>query len=555
MSPGGGARRVVLRAAAWLAVALVVVLPRGGLTGHPDVDVWNHAWGYWWFAEALRHGDLPWRTTLLGAPGGGVLWYIDPIGATAALPLTLTLGPAVAFQAVILARVALAGAATQALAEALFGEGAHGWFAGVAFATSPMLLCELHNGISEVVAVYWVPLVLVAALRAARRGTAVAWALAGLTLGLSVLGNFYYGLLSALLLGAVWLGYSRRLRGLVVAGAVAAAVATPGVLALRASVADPSALVMRARGLDRELASHNAVDPRVYVTPGAFWSVNLETKYGEAFRHTGYLRWTVLGLAAAAVVLRVRRERRAVLFVLTVAAGSLILGLGPQLWWGGRFLVVDRRPLLLPFGVLQRLVPELAITHPLRLSVAAQAAFAALASAALVGRRPAWVAVAAVAVAAEGAFGSLARWPVEESPTAIPAVYAEIGADPDPRAVLELPGDIGTRMTTSEYFWFQTVHHHPLPYKPDARANDTGDPETFRHLPDRLGRAAPAPFDEAAVAHLRATYGWVIVHPDLEARAGSAGQLRARLAPILGEPRDVEGLLVWRLTPAGAPAR
>ncbi len=544
-----GPRARLVRLAGWLAVALAVVLPRGGLTGHPDVDVWNHAWGYWWFADCLRHGVLPWRTGLLGAPSGGVLWYIDPVGATAALPVSLTFGAAAGFQAVMVARVALAGAATQALAEELWGKGAHAWFAGIALATSPMLLCELHNGISEVVAIYWVPLVLWTALRAARTDTAGAWVRLGLALGVGVLANFYYGLLESLLVAATWLVFSRRFRGALLAAGVAAAVATPGILALRASVQAPDALIQRAAGLDRELASHNAVDPRVFVTPGAFWSVNLEQKYGEAFRHTGYLRWTVILLAAAGIAAGVRRDRRTVAFLGAVAAGSLLLALGPQLWWGGRFLVVDRRPLLLPFGVLQRLVPELAVTHPLRLSVAAQVAFAVLGSRALVGRKPGWIAAAALIAAAEGAFGSLARWPVEESPAAVPTIYAEIGASDDPRAVLDLPGDIGTRMTTSEYLWFQTVHHHPVPYKPDARANDTGDPATFAHLPDRLARGrAPEPFGDAGLAHLRENYGWIVVHTDLEARAGAGGALRALLEPQLGAPDERDGLLIWRLT-------
>ena len=45
-----------LRTLLWLAVAMVVtwpasLSPASTLIGHPDVDVWNHAWGFWYVAE------------------------------------------------------------------------------------------------------------------------------------------------------------------------------------------------------------------------------------------------------------------------------------------------------------------------------------------------------------------------------------------------------------------------------------------------------------------------------------------------------------------------
>ena len=136
--------------------------------------------------------------------------------------------------------------------------------------------------------------------------------------------------------------------------------------------------------------------------------------------------------------------------------------------------------------------------------------------------------------------------PHHEAPAEIPAIYAEIAASPDERGVLELPGDIGTSMATSRYFWFQTLHGHPLPYKPDARASDNGDSPSFAFLPSRFNRT-PKPLDDAGVAHLEATYGWVIVHLDLERRAGAVGGFRAVLEPALGAPLERERMLVWSL--------
>ena len=533
------------RVCVWLLVGLGVVLPRGGLTGHPDVDVWNHAWGLWWAAESLRAGELPWFTQLAGAPDGGVLYYIDPLAAIVSLPVTLLAGPHVAYETVLVVRIALAGLAAQACCEELFGEGPHGWLAGVAFATTPMLLCELHNGITETLSVWWTPACLLAAVRASRRQDRRDWILLGLAVGGSVLANFYYGLVNALAVAAFLLVVSRNVRGALLAGAVGGLVAAPGALVLRASLAHPHALVARAPGLNRELAEHNAVDPRTYVALGAFSSVDLEKRYGEAFLHTGQLRWTVILLALGAVAMAPRRRGGWLLLLLA----SLILGLGPQLWFDGRFVVWGRQPMALPFAWLQRLIPELAITHPLRLSVVGQAMACVLAGGALVGRPRLLVAVMGAAAAAEAGFFTLARWPLVEAPADIPALYAEIAASSDERGVLELPGDIGTSMATSRYFWYQTTHGHPLPYKPDARASDNGDPTTFAHFPSRFNRT-PRPLDDAGVAHLEATYGWVIVHPDLERRAGAVGAFRAVLEPAFGAPVEREGMLVWSLRQA-----
>ena len=51
----------------------MVLHPFSRMVGHPDGDVWNHAWGPWWFWESLSGGNLPWHTDLLHAPSGGTL--------------------------------------------------------------------------------------------------------------------------------------------------------------------------------------------------------------------------------------------------------------------------------------------------------------------------------------------------------------------------------------------------------------------------------------------------------------------------------------------------
>ncbi len=555
------------RIAAYVAFAIVMLLPRG-LIGNPDVDVWNHVWGYGWVADALAHGRLPWHTNWLGAPRGGTLFFVDLPGAILALPLTWTFGAAVGFDAVLVGRVAAAGWFAHALCEEVSAPGKHGWVAGVAYATTPFLFCELANGITEVAATGWIPATLWLAARAfraapppaafgprfARFGADASWVLLGAVGGACAWANFYYALTVALLVGGWWLGSSRNVRGACIAGAVALIFAVPAFAAIRYSVSAPDALVRRSAELNVQLMAHNAVDPRVYVTPFKFTSVDLEKLYGEPFRHTGYLRWSVLLLAGM-----VARRREARPWVM-MAVASLVLGLGPRLWWGGDWVRLGGSVFSLPFGWLQRLVPDLAITHPLRLSIGAQAIVCVLAGWA-VRDRPRWLIPAGVAVVMETLFASNATWPIPSAPTHTPAVYATMADDPDPRAVLDLPAEVGTTMATSRYFWFQLTHRHPVPWTPDARAGSSGDAFTFQIFPHPMGRPGERmafnirPLTSAAIAHLRTVYGWVVVHPDLEKRIGAEGVFEAAMVPAFGaatgsDPGDeagVDAVVWWRL--------
>ena len=68
-------KQTLQRLAIWLFVAFLFCLPTSlsfssRLLGDPQIDVWNHAWGYWFVFQALSEGTLPFETSLIGAPGG-----------------------------------------------------------------------------------------------------------------------------------------------------------------------------------------------------------------------------------------------------------------------------------------------------------------------------------------------------------------------------------------------------------------------------------------------------------------------------------------------------
>lgn len=564
------------RAAAWLGVAALVTLPgaaqlRSRLLGDPRVDVWNHAWGYDWVARRLAAGELPWHTDLVGAPEGGVLYFIDAAGAVCAAPLTLLAGPAVGFNVTLLVRVALAGAAGQGLAQRLFGRGPWTAVAGVGCATLPFLLAELGNGISEVAGFAWVLFALTAAARATDSGRWSDALLAGLLVGWSAAVSFYYGFVAALLCGVWMLGGAvarRRSRGLSTtvsqscAGLFgAAALGLPPWLAFRASLAASDALIRRPEGLNLALLAHNAVDPRVYVAPGAFQSVDLAQVYGEPFLHTAYLRWSVLALVVVGLVGRAA-GRRTLAPWLGVAALSLLLGLGDYLWFGGDWVRVGGWLLSLPFGWLKAALPQVAITHPLRLSIGGQLILTVLAAGGArwlcrqVSRPRLVAGLLALGVALEGGLGSAAQWPIPLSDASVAPVYQRLPAGP----VLDLPAEAGTTMRTSRWFWLQTAHGRPIPWTPDVRLGSARDPGLLRALGDPRARGflteAPHPLDASAASHLRQTYGAVVLHVEL-AEAAGLGDYGVVLTQAFGDPEVVtaasgepdvpETLWVWRL--------
>ncbi len=556
-----------IRALVWLSVGLLVLFPASLspgalLVGHPDVDVWNHAWGYWFVPHSIAQLQLPLSTDLV-APSGGDLYFIDMLGALIGAPLAWIFGAAVAYNGVLLLRVAAAGLSAQCLTEELTGRGSHAWVAGAAFATMPYLLSELSNGITEVATVHWVAWTLLAAQRVRRAPTASSWRWLGVALGLCAAANFYYGLVSGLMVVVV-LGWdavgawrtqrpslTSAVRPVLMAAGIALLIVLPFWGGFQWSLVSDGAIVVR----PSEVASgwmleHNAVDPRTFLAPGDFQSVDL-ARQGEAFRHTGYLRWSLLLLALLGAW--ANRGLRP-----WMAAGlcSLVIGLGPFLWWGEHVMVAGRH-VSLPFYWLQVVLPDVAITHTLRLAVGAQLMVAVFGSAGLVvlarkvGALGTVMGAAGVGalVVLEGAVLSPASWPVPTSSAEVPEGVANLGPGP----VLDLPGSVGATMATSRYFWYQTAHGQPIPWSPNIRLDSCRDLDVQGAFTNPRVRAEshqviedPGSGPDFLQAQLAQRYSAIVVHTDLEARAELPSSYGATLTKVLGEPEAVGDLLIWR---------
>ncbi len=569
--PGPGLRDRLAAAGGHLLVALVATMPLvlslpTRLVGHPDVDVWNHAWGPWWFWDSLSSGRLPLHTDLLMAPHGGALWYIDPVGATLAAPLVPLLGVETAWNLLILGNVLLASWAIRRLALALGASPAASWVASAAMACSPYLISEIHNGVSEAVGIGWPLLALWAAWRALERDSLRAWALAGLALGLAGVASYYYGLAAGIVVAGWFVlrrpeAWKQRLLGGLLAAVLALLLLAPTGFIIHHTLVDPSAIIARA-SLDevgREfLMAHNAVDPRSFLWPGDFQSVDLASR-GEAFRHSAYLGLVALGLALAS-----RRWR-----VLAAALLVGVLALGPWLWWGGDWVTTASGARIpLPTRLLDLVLPAVATTHFQRLCLPLLATVAALAAVGA-SRLPRWaVPVAVLAVAADGLLLGPSPWPVARTPQVDWSAHRAIGAsapEGEVRAVLDLPVEIGATMGASRYLTYQAASGRPIPNRVDPRF----DTSTLISVPAFTVLAAPSLTREPhagiirqgltklesplPIAGLREQgIQWIVLHNELCAPR-EAEVLQAQLEHWYGAPQAYGPHLVWATAAAPSP--
>ena len=532
----------------------LVLTPLTRLIGHGDVDVWNHAWGPWWFWTCLSRGRVPFATDLLAYPDGGVLWYIDPLGALLGAPLVPLLGAVGAYNAVILAAVIFASVAARRLARVLGAAEPASWIASAVLCFSPYLLSEIHNGVSEAVGVGWALIALAAGLRAlAADGRKRHFALAGMLLGVTAVGTWYYGLGATILLGAWYVPWllrpplGRKLARVALLGACAAPIALLTAGALLYSLDAEHTIVQRgAAGVPVKdmLQAHNAVDPRTFLWPLGFQSVDLASR-GEAFLHSSYLGWLALGLAIY--------SRH---WLLLAGVGLLaVIGLGPYLWWGDHWVTfgADER-IPLPFQLFAKLLPTSGATHAQRIAMPAVAAVAAIAAMGASHLRPRTQRLLVFLVIVDAIVLGGSPWPVARAPRldveahrAIAAIAVDRQGD-QPSAVLDLPGAVGDTMTTSRYLTYQTVHGLPIPYRPDARGSTSSllglssfqylclfsahRPEHRARLTTELSRVPGLDSGELPRAGVR----WVVVHRELERGTQSVDLTEQQLRKWFGEP-------------------
>ncbi|HSA23682.1 MAG TPA: hypothetical protein P5076_19635, partial [Myxococcota bacterium] len=354
--------------------------------------------------------------------------------------------------------------------------------------------------------------------------------LLGLTAGLAVLGDLYYGLHCALLaaLAAAWSLAAHRREALradllrALAAGLGVFLLTGGWLVVR---------VLWAWSTTEFVQAHDArfwsADLQGFFVPGwiSAWSglgAGLSRAWtGNPAENCWYLGYAALGLGALAFALRPRGARPWAWAALALL--GVLLALGPALHWGGR--VVD---LPMPFDLFAWLLPPVRMSGaPGRwhfLALLGTSVLAGLGAAALgdrlAGRR--WLGLpaahAAQALALALLLLELLPRPIAATPLVRPTWLELVRAAPAGEAVYEL-GDCNLAL------YHQTLHAHPM--VGGCLARNTAQAERFV-------RAHPL---------LRALRGERGLAPGEAPRLAAALGLRFVLAPNAPRPREVLGRL------------
>ncbi len=576
--------RLALVATALLAVLVTWPLaldPVGQVSGHPGNDVWNHVWGYWWVADELAHGRLPLRTDLQHFPQSSRLFFIDTFGAVITLPLQWLAGPVLAMNAVVIGCFWAAGMAAWGLARhvraELFGAGADAdrdaLVAAVAYATSPHLVAQAYNGITETLFAAGLPLATLCVLRLFDRPTLARAAVAAGGMALCMLANWYYGLFalvgSVLLLVVFALARRERVRwaalpkALALAAVVSAAAVAPVLAGFASTLDGPDAIVQRdPEFVWTSLITHNITDLVSALRPGKVYSPDLKALHGEELLIVTYLGWALTGLAGVGL-LRMKRWRDRLPWVAWCAVFAVLM-LGPYLYVDGAYVTVADRRIPLPFLALFEVVPLFErISHPFRFVMGVQLGLGVLAAVGL-GGLPRWVRGAApLAIAVEALLLSPAPWPLPRSDGAMPEHVALLAADPEPGAVLDVPISV-PNLERAVYGYWQTGHGRPSPYALNeplpgvldrshlARALLVAEAGRIDRLPPMLGELDLV-VSGRALARLGVRY--VVLHGTMyppERRAQSLAILRAALGPETATTTDDRH--VWRLAVEEEPS-
>lgn len=563
--------------AAFLAVLAtwpLVLDPAGAPVGHPGNDVWNHLWGYAWVKDELLAGRLPLRTDLISWPFSRKLFFIDTFGAVVTLPFQLLGGVVLAYNATVLLATWTAGLAAWLLARHVVGELAGrgtstdvaALVAAAAYAVSPHLLAQAHNGITETMLAAGLPLATLTVLRLLERPTTTRALVAATAMAGCVIANWYYGLFAILGAGLMLASaaFTRRERvdwaslprALGVAGLVTAGAVAPVLLGFASTLDGEDAVVQRDPDFVwRSLITHNMTDVVSGFHPGKFYSPDLKALHHEDLLIVTYLGWVLLA-AAAFGAWSIRRPRDRGPWIAWVAM-FYVLMLGPYLYVDGDYLTVADRRIPLPFLALFDAIPVFQrISHPFRFVMPVQLGLGVLAAAGLV-RAPRWLQAGVVgALLVETLRLSPAPWPLVRSRGEVPAYVAVLHDDPAPGGVIDLPVSL-PNLERAVYLYWQTQHGRPSPYL----LNEPLPPVLARsHLVQTLlvaesGRLDSLPpvlpeLDHVAAGRALAALGarYIVLHAPLyppdRARV-SLDILRASLGPESAVTDDHRH--VWRL--------
>jgi hypothetical protein len=157
-----------------LAGARVLLEPGRSVVGrNPSSDYQIMTWSLSWWPWAVAHWADPFQSRLLWPPGGfPTLWMTSiPVPALLALPLTLTAGPLVAYNVLMVAAIVLAAAGAYLLCFELTARVLPSLLGAAVFALSPYMLGHTLSQHLDLTFVFPLPLLALLGLRYIRGKT------------------------------------------------------------------------------------------------------------------------------------------------------------------------------------------------------------------------------------------------------------------------------------------------------------------------------------------------------------------------------------------------
>lgn len=418
-------------------------------------DTWQNLWNLVWLRRSLWQGRNPFFTEALWHPDGTTLVF-QTFDLPDLVPAALLVGPLhpwTVYNLVVLWTFVASGLAMYALSRGLGASRPASFLAGCAFTFSTYHFAHALGHL-HILAMQWVPLYVLAFVRALETRS-WRWAAAGGgLLVLASLSSWYY-LAGAFVvsLPLFLLHLVRRPRRtllqagprlLVLCGVYLALIAPLGWAMVTERAAEPISGAHEARRYSADLES--------FAVPNAAQAlgqrIGRHTRWsGNAAENGTYLGWMLLALVGAGLWLNAPRVRAWGL----VALFGLVLSLGPALRVGGAVVTGD----VLPYAWAEQWFPLLSFMGvPVRFAFAATLALAAALAPSLdaLASRLGWWVVAPLAVVAIAEHAPHA-FVTSSYPTPPPvAAWAD---EPESFAVLDATRD-------SRHLWHQTVHGKPM---------------------------------------------------------------------------------------------
>ena len=329
-----------------LAINLGTHLGASHGRGEPYLNLWTLGWGlHAWTADPVSILDGRVFDANIFFPAAGTLAYSDHLllQALVLAPVYAVTGDVVlCYNLLLLASIALSGAAMHVLSRAVTGSTLAAVGAGLAWACWPYRTAHLLH--LQLQALYLMPLALWSLHRVVARRRWIDVCALGVTIGLQAIASASYGLMTAVMLAvasaalAITTGQWRAQRlwsRLVVAAVLALAVALPGLLPY-ARVRQPESVErarLEARTNSASLQSYRQVPPDnlVYGRTGILAPREPRTRPRTGVEHQLFPGLVLLALAIFGTVRNVRRDARPlVVSSLAILAAGLALSSGPE---------------------------------------------------------------------------------------------------------------------------------------------------------------------------------------------------------------------------------